>query len=143
MPVGKKTVLKVERDKKQKQHYLGALNLKSKQLHLSRLDWQNSDNIIKALENLARLYPDKNICLLWDNAKWHKSQALREKLEPAQSLDHFHLINFPPYAPDENPQEHVWRYGKDQIRSNHFSSFSELRDLFETSLTSRTYDYQI
>lgn len=143
LPRGEKTILKVERDKKQKQHYFGALNLKSHQLHLSRLAWQDSDNIIQTLENLARLYPDKRICLLWDNAKWHKSQALREKLGPGGSLEQFYLINFPPYAPDENPQEHVWRYGKDQIRSEHFASFPELRDLFEASLTSRTYDYQI
>lgn len=143
LPAGKKSILKVERDKKQKQHYFGALNLKSHQLHLRRLAWQDSDNIIQALEYLARFYPSKRICLLWDNATWHKSLALREKLESGGSLDQFHLINFPPYAPDENPQEHVWRYGKDQVRSEHFSSFPELRDLFETSLTSRTYDYQI
>lgn len=142
LPKGEKTILKLARNK-QKQHYFGALNLKPHQLFLSRLDWQDSDNIIRALESLSRRYPDKRICLLWDNAKWHKSLALRAKLGPGESLECFHLINFPPYAPDENPQEHVWRYGKEQIRSEHFASFSELRDLFESSLTSRTYTYQI
>lgn len=140
---GEKTLIKVERDKQQKQHYFGALNLKTHQLHLERLNWQDSDNIIQALEDLTRFYPNKRICLLWDNARWHKSLALRQKLEPGQSLNHFQLINFPPYAPDENPQEHVWRHGKDHIRSEHFSSFSELRTRFENSLNSRTYDYQI
>ncbi|MBI2595727.1 hypothetical protein HYW46_03270 [Candidatus Daviesbacteria bacterium] len=25
------------------------------------------------------------------------------------------MINLPAYAPDHNPQEHVWKYGKDKI----------------------------
>ncbi|MBU4480857.1 hypothetical protein KKH59_00915, partial [Patescibacteria group bacterium] len=34
-------------------------------------------------------------CLIWDNARWHKSKQLREKLKKNNSLKHIHLINFP------------------------------------------------
>jgi transposase len=143
LPKGQKTVLKVERDKSQKQHYFGALNLKNKQHHLLRLDWQDSENIIRALKQLKTSYPDKRICLLWDNAKWHKSKALKEKLAQGEVLAPFHLINFPPYAPDKNPQEHVWRYGKDEVRGFHFDAFDSLRNQFESSLSARSFDYKL
>lgn len=143
LPKGEKTVLKVERDKSQKQHYFGALNLESKRHHLLRLDWQDSENIVQALSALKADYPNKRICLVWDNAKWHKAKALRDKLKQGECLDVFHLINLPPYAPDENPEEHVWKYGKGEIRGSHFSSFEALRTVFETSLGSRTFDYKM
>ena len=46
------------------QYYFGALNLKSKQSHTIRLDWQDTDEIIKALEELLKNCPDERICLL-------------------------------------------------------------------------------
>ena len=143
LPKGEKTVLKLERDKSQKQHYFGALNLKTKRHHLLRLNWQDSEHVIQALSKLKVDYPDKRICLLWDNARWHKSKALRDKLKQGECLEDFQLINFPPYAPEQNPQEHVWKYAKDQVRGNHFSSFESLRTVFETSLNSRTFDYKM
>jgi transposase len=143
LPKGEKTVLKIERDKSQKQHYFGALNLKNKRHHLLRLDWQDSENIIRALGQLKAAYPKKRICLLWDNAKWHKSKALREKLAQGELLSPFHLINFPPYAPDKNPQEHVWRYGKDEIRGFHFDTFNSLRNQFESAISSRSFGYKL
>lgn len=142
MKRGEKTVIKLERNKTG-QSYFGALNQNTGKHHLIPLDWQNTDNMIMALERIQALYPNKHICLLWDNAGWHKSKGLREKLKTGESLEKFHLINFPPYAPDENPEEHVWKYGKEEIANKHVDTFDELKRHFEKIVTNRIFNYAV
>lgn len=137
-----KTVIRVHRSNEY-QNYFGVLNLKSKKSQTIRLAWQNSDEIIRALKELSSSYPDKKICLVWDNARWHKSKKLRQELTKGNSLEHIHLINFPPYAPDVNPEEHVWRFGKDMLGNHNLHSFEETRVLFERSIHGRLFDYKI
>ena len=137
-----KTIIRVHRSNEY-QNYFGALNLKSRKAHAIRLDWQDTDEIIKALEELLKNYPNKNICLVWDNARWHKSKKLREKLRKNNSLEHLHLINFPPYAPDVNPEEHVWKFGKDMIANQTPNSFEETKSLFEKFIQGKSFNYRI
>ena len=141
LPKGAKTILKGSREQKG-QHYFGALNLKTGRHHLIPLAWQNTDHICQALTTLKKKYPDQKICILWDNAAWHQAQALREQLGPGKPLEGIHLINFPPYAPDKNPQEKVWRYAKEKIRNRHFSSYQQLQKAFRRQLQ-RTFHYKI
>lgn len=138
----KKTVVKVNRSNEY-QNYFGALNLKSKKSHVIRLNWQDTEQIIIALQKLSEHYPNKKICIIWDNAKWHKSKELREKLSQGQSLEHIHLINFPPYAPDVNPKEHVWKFGKDVLANETPDSFEATKEIFENSIQNRLFDYKI
>lgn len=142
LPKGKKTVFKLERNKKA-QSYFGALNIKTGIEHIYRMEWQDTKNIINALKQIKQQYSDKRICLIWDNAAWHKSKELREELHKDKSLSMYHLINFPPYAPDMNPQEHVWNYGKGKISNKHFTSFNKLLLAFEETLTKRSFNYKI
>lgn len=137
-----KTIVKVHRNSEY-QNYFGALNLKSKKAHTIRLDWQETDEIIRALEELSKSYPNKKICILWDNAGWHKSKKLRQELTKGNSLQHIHLINFPPYAPDVNPEEHVWSFGKDMLGNHNLHSFEETKILFEKSIQDRLFGYKI
>lgn len=140
---GEKTVVKLERDKGQSQSYFGALNQKTGQHHLIELSWQDSVHTIAALQLLSKEYTGKKLCIVWDNAKWHKSQEIREQLKKGQLLEHVHLINFPPYAPDENPQEHVWKEGKEAIANTNFESFEALKDAFCRAVTGRSFSYKI
>lgn len=139
---GEKTVLKITRDKTA-QSYFGAWNHNSKQCHLVPLAWQNQETIIKALTEIVKLYPNRNIVVVWDNAKWHKGKELRKQLRKGKSLQNIHLINYPPYAPDMNPQEHIWKYGKEIISNQTFSTFDELKKQFESSIKLKMFDYKI
>lgn len=139
---GEKTILKITRDKTA-QNYFGAWNHKSKRGHLVPLVWQNQKTIIEALTKIIKIYPNKNIVIVWDNAKWHKGKELREQLKKGKSLQNLHLINYPPYAPDMNPQEHVWKYGKEEISNQIFKTFDELKKKFESSVKSKMFDYKI
>lgn len=140
LPKGQKTVIKVER-KRKAQSFIGFLNLNSGEDLLYRLSWQKQDTIIPVLEALVQKYPSKRICIIWDNARFHHGKKLKKKL--GTTLKSIHLINLPPYAPDHNPQEKVWKYGKDKLANNQRESLEETILTFESIIMSRNYPYHI
>lgn len=147
LPKGEKTILKVNRQKI-KQHYFGALNVTTKKEELVRLDWQNTKNIIEALREMTKRYPDKKMCFIWDNATWHRSKELRALLGQTKQgedneFSHIRFIWLPPYSPDYNPQEHVWKVAKQAVKNNVTATFVELKDIFEQAISDKTFDYRI
>lgn len=140
LPKGEKSVLKVHREH-EAAHFLGFLNLKTGKPHLYSIAWQNQREIIKVLKLLLLKYPGKHMCLVWDNAKFHKGMLIRKALE--QSLSNYLLINFPPYAPDTNPQEHIWQWSKDQIANVQFHTLKDLSRVFRSIVMGRIYAYKI
>lgn len=142
LKTNEKTILKVNRSKDY-QSFLGSLNLKTGKCHLHSLAWQNQEEVIKALRKLKKQYPGKKICFVWDNARWHKGKKIKRELRRKGSLTNFHLINFPPYAPDANPQEHVWKYVKDRIAHQTTMSFKQKVNQFKLSVIHRKFNYQI
>jgi transposase len=142
LPKGKKMILRVNR-KKTRQHYFGALNLTTKQEELIRLNWQNTENITDALRELGKRYPGQKLCLVWDNARWHRSKALRALLGKDNEFEHIHLVWLPPYAPDHNPQEHVWKVAKTETKNTVTRTFEGLKHIFEAAISGKTFDYKV
>ncbi len=142
LKTNQKTVIKVHRDH-QYQSFLGGLNLKTGNYHLYSLAWQEQGEVVKALGKLKRYYPGKRICLVWDNAPWHRGELIRRKLKKHHSLANFHLIQFPPYAPDANPVEHVWKYAKDRVVHRPATGFKQKLNHFKLSVIHRKFRYQI
>ena len=142
LPRGQKTILKVNRQKV-RQHYFGALNLTTKQEELIRLDWQDTENMIDALRELTRRYPSQKLAIVWDNARWHRSKGLRELLGKGHEFAHLHFIWMPPYAPDHNPQEHVWKVAKSATKNTVTQTFEELQRIFESTIAGKTFDYKM
>lgn len=140
--INRKTILRVNRSRDY-QSFLGLLNLKTGRCHLYSLSWQNQEETIKALNKLKQQYPGRNICLVWDNASWHKGKKLRQELKRGGSLTNFHLISFPAYAPDTNPQEHVWKYVKDRIAHQPTTSFKHKINNFKLAVIHRNFNYRI
>lgn len=80
--------------------------------------------------------------IVWDNAPWHKNQLVRAELGKGETLQDVHLINFPPYAPDHNPMEHVWNDTKNAISNVQRDDFDSPASDFEAHLRSRVFDYK-
>jgi transposase len=139
---GEKTRIKMNRQKI-RQNYFGALNLFSHQHELIRLDWQNTETMIGALRELTKRYPDQKLCIIWDNARWHRSKDLRKLLGKGNEFGHIHFLWLPPYAPDKNPQEHVWRVGKEAVGNECTKTFEELKKIFENSIEGKKFIYEI
>ena len=138
LPKGQKSIIKVERQRKA-QSFIGFLNLKTGEELLFKLSWQKQDTIIPVLEELTLRFPDKNICIIWDNARFHKGKKIKAKLKT--TLKRIHLINLPAYAPDHNPQEHVWKYGKDKIANVQCESLEEVVEKSSLIVMGRNYPY--
>ena len=69
----------------------------------------NSDCMQISLDETASRYPNDNLVMVPDGARWHKSKNFRLP-------DNLRLLFLPPYSPELNPQEHLW----DELREKHF-----------------------
>ena len=141
LPKGQKTVIKVDRVK-ESQSYIGFLNQRTFRCSLQRMERQNSKEVVKALRRLTRAHPRKKIVIVWDNASFHKSKELRDALTQGGSLARIHLIALPPYAPDHNPIEHVWKDSKEKIANRQRETFDDTLSDFETYARSGTFEYK-
>jgi len=139
---GEKTVLKVERSDDY-QNYLGFLNQKTFQLHVFEIAWGNLVEVIKATAEFIKLYPNKKICIIWDNATCHKGILMRQALSKGGVLERVHLVWLPPYAPDHNPIEHVWNTTKDKLSNKQDYSFQQTKQRFMTLTNNQYFPYQI
>ena len=63
----------------------------------------------KFLEELSKEYPDDQILMVCDGASWHRSKGLKVPANIA-------LLHIPPYTPEMNPIEQIWK----QLRSMGF-----------------------
>jgi len=139
---GERTVVKTEKSKEH-QNYLGFLDQKKGQCQVYETKRGNQDETIRVLEQLVGKCPRKRVCIVWDNASWHKGRNLRKKLRKGQSLEKVHLINLPPYAPEINPIEHVWEYAKEKIANRQESNFKKTKSAFLSVINSRRFNYKI
>lgn len=139
---GQRTVVKVKRTKEY-QNYLGFLNQKSFKCHVYELAWQNQGEIIKAFERFLKKYPHKRICVIWDNASFHRGVKIRQELRKGGLWARVHLASLPPYAPDLNPIERVWKWTKDEISNQQYENFKITKRKFKEAVNSRKFHYQI
>lgn len=139
---GKKTVIKVQRSDDY-QNYLGFLNQRTFECHVFEIAWGRAEEIIKATVEFLKLYPNKKICIIWDNATCHKGKLMRAALAKDGLLERVHLIPLPPYAPDCNPIEHVWNTAKDALSNNQDKTFEETKLKFMQQVNRKFFYYQI
>lgn len=139
---GKRTVVKTERSKEH-QNYLGFLDQKTHLCQVFPIKRGNSTETIRVLKKIVKQYPNKRICIVWDNARWHKSKQLREQLAKGKSLEKIHLIALQPYAPETNPIEHVWGYAKNKLANKAGRDFEEIKQEFMQLTNQQTFAYQI
>jgi transposase len=117
LPINQYPKIDVSNNRKNRSVY-GFLNIKDGTQHAFKTEWQNSTITCEVLEKVCKAYPGLNIVLLWDNASWHRSQEVREWLK--NTKHNIYLMALPRYAPELNPQEHVWKEGRSKTTHNKF-----------------------
>jgi transposase len=137
---GKRTIVKVNR-KKDAQNYIGFLNQKTFDCELYAMGWQKSSEVLKAYKEFLARHPNKKICIVWDNASFHKSEEIRHELRKGGLLERVHLVAMPPYAPDENPIEHVWNTAKQHVANIQHETFERTKQAFMDFVTIRPFNY--
>jgi transposase len=76
--------------------------------------------IVEFLKELLRQFK-KEIHLVWDGAKIHCSEAVKEFLRTDNEAKRLFLYRIPPYSPELNPTEQLWHYIKNVELKNVFS----------------------
>ena len=139
---GKRTIVKTERSKEH-QNYLGFLNQKTSECTVYPIKRGNQVETLIVLRQLMKKYPGQKVCVIWDNAKWHKGKVIKAELSKQTTFKDLYLISMPPYAPDYNPIEHVWAYAKNHLSNRHSTNFKQTKTEFENTIAERTFDYRI
>lgn len=114
-----------------RKHIIGAIELSGLKVVSSEKDKINGDKIIEFLRVLEASEPEKDkIYLICDNAGYHKSKKVKEYLSGSR----IELIFLPPYSPNLNPIERLWKFMHKIVSNNKwyedFKSFSEAVDKF-------------
>jgi len=117
LPGTQKTV--VTPGKNEKRYLAGALNARTGRLTWVEADRKNSDLFIDQLWTLVkRDYPRaRRIHIILDNYKIHSSQ--RTQLALGALADRVQLHFLPPYCPDYNRIERIWKDLHDNVTRNH------------------------
>lgn len=139
---GVKTKIKTEKSKIH-QNYLGFLNQKTGECQVFRIQRGNGEETVKVLRQLIGKYPNHRVCIVWDNAKWHKGRLIRQNLSRGKPLEKLHLIAFPPYAPETNPIEHVWQYAKNKLSNKSEADFEDIKKQFFDIINQGAFNYKI
>ena len=93
------------------------------ELRIKIVESTNSSTFREFLEEIRRDRP--RLFMVLDNASYHKSKAVREYVESTGGDVELEFL--PPYTPQLNPVETVWRDLKKRLAGRFFRSLDELK----------------
>lgn len=124
---------------RKKASYSGFIIPETGELVATKPSWFNYETVIQSLREFIETKPcpeDNKYCIVLDNAPWHK-KAIRliwtEQLEEyADIREKMEYLSLPPYSPDLNPIEQVWRKTRrEKTHNRYFSSISKLINVID------------
>ena len=105
---------------------LGAMSMRNKQAIVIEQDSINAQAIIHLLEAIKQKQKHGKVFIVLDNAKYHHAKIVRNWL-----LNHprFKPVFLPPYSPNLNLIERLWRFFHQKVTNNHyFPTFQEFKE---------------
>lgn len=114
--------------------YSGFVIPETGELFVAKPERFNYETTIDSIRSFIEAHPvpdGKKYALVMDNAPWHKKTkrlVQEEQLEEySDILEKIEFIKLPPYSPDLNPIEQVWRITRKENTHNvFFGSIAEL-----------------
>ncbi len=112
----------------------GAVNLRQGQMHALFCEPFNGEAFTVFLRTLLRRRSrGRRLLVISDNAAYHKSPPVRAFL--AECQDVMRLLYLPPYSPELNPIERVWKLTRRLCTHNqYFPSLDSLRNVVSQQL---------
>lgn len=140
LPQGEYPKIEVSNTKTNRSFY-GFLNIKTGRAHAYKKERQNMFITVECLKALRKCYRKKRLLLFWDGAGWHRGSAVQKFIEKDKNIA---IIYFPPYSPEENPQEHVWKAARSNITHNRFIKNIDLvANEFVTYINNTIFNYAL
>lgn len=101
------------------------------------------EDIVVFLQQLLAKYK-KEIHLIWDGAKIHIGQAVKDFLATDPDAKRLYLYRIPPYSPELNPTEQLWNNLKNVKLKNVFSkNIQDLRKALDKAIETITNETEI
>lgn len=125
--------------KREARSIYGFLNIKTGQENAFKTKWQNMYITYDVLGQLRKIYPTEKLFIIWDKAPWHKGSKAQQFIKEDGDIE---TLDFPRAAPDENPQEHIWKNGRSKITHNEFiDDIDQTADKFVKYLNETKFNY--
>ena len=114
---------------RQRYNVLGAVNFATKKVSVvTNTTYITATEICMMLKKAADEHAAKTIHVVMDNARHQKRESVKTL---AASLG-IELVCIPPYSPNLNLIERVWKFVKGRLRSRYYDDF----DLFQSTIDS-------
>ena len=109
---------------RQRRNVLGAIDFVTKELvTYTNEDYINKESVIELLGKIKEAYGDRKVFLVLDNARYQVCKPVREM---AESLG-IGLLFLPPYSPNLNLIERLWKFMKNKLRREFYDSFDKFK----------------
>ena len=112
---------------------LGALDYATKKMRVVANDsYITAMEVCSMLQKIAHEYSGKKVHLILDNARYQKCHIVQEL---AMQLD-IQLEYIPPYSPNLNLIECVWKFVKGEISSKYYDNFDTFKQTIDSIISS-------
>lgn len=108
-------------------HVFGAVGLDEAEFCYAFADVFNGDTFFAFLQRLVRRFSPRKVFLIIDNAPchWLSEEGKRWLKENRHSIE---LHRLPPYSPEFNPMEPIWKLTRKRTTHNRFYATTSERD---------------
>lgn len=112
---------------------LGAMDYISKKVLVVANDsYITATEVCCMLRKIAAEYGEREVHLVLDNARYQTCGVVRE----LASQLHIHLEYIPPYSPNLNLIERLWKFVKGELSSKYFDDFAAFRQKIDSIISS-------
>jgi transposase len=121
---------------------LGAINFMTKRVHtVTNTTYITATEICQMLRKVSSEYAGKKIHIVLDNARYQKCEIVTS-LAKELAID---LVYLPPYSPNLNLIERLWKFTKGKLRVKYYSNFKSFREAIDSIIdgTSTVFKDQV
>lgn len=117
---------------------IGAIELEEMRVHSEMVETVNAQTTLSFFQQVKAAYPQASkIHIILDQAGYHKSQELQSAAQANGIVLHY----LPPYSPNLNPIERLWKVMNEQVRNNVlFESVGQFREAITNFLDKTVCD---
>jgi transposase len=122
---GKDMVLKANTGR-QRLNLNGAYNTENHTVIIQEAEMINSQSTVSLLKEILRKQPLGMIYIILDNARYYRSEIVQDFVQKNKRI---HLMFLPPYSPNLNIIERLWKFFKKKVTYNtYYPEFSVFRE---------------
>lgn len=127
---------------RQRYNVLGAVNFATGKIHtVTNATYITATETCQMLRLLSSEHAGKRIHVVLDNARYQKCEMVTSL---ARELE-IDMVYLPPYSPNLNVIERLWKFVKGRLRVRYYSDFSKFKDAIDSIIagTENTFKEQI